>query len=154
MKIDPDLYSMLKLSRDQCNQTFMKMLEVTDIIKTNQFLIYTLGKKIRGQPLLGIKAHSRKDLLQSVSIGNTIIQGIDPGIVTTATGISTLTKSPFQSINRYQAISDTKVVPHPLDHNYEFDLTTNMINTVIMPTQDRKQREAKTNKEKREKGTL
>ena len=108
---------MLKPPRDQYNQTFMEMLEITDTIKTNQSLICTLNKIIRGQPLLENKIHSHTDLLQSVSTGNTIIQGIDPGIIATATGISTSTKSLFQSINSYQAISDTKAVPHPLDHD-------------------------------------
>lgn len=108
---------MLKRARDQYNQTFMEMPEITDAIKTNQPLIYTLNKIIRGQPLLKNKIHSHTDLLQSVSTGNTIIQGIDLGIITTATGISTSTKSLFQSINNCQAITDTKAIPHPLDHD-------------------------------------
>ncbi|CEP18395.1 hypothetical protein [Parasitella parasitica] len=76
-------------------------------------------------------------------LGNesTIVQGIDPEIVATATGIATTAGSLFAAINRFEAISDDKIVPHPMDAHVEFGLTANIVSTAVMSNQDRKKRE-------------
>ncbi|GAN01094.1 hypothetical protein MAM1_0004d00525 [Mucor ambiguus] len=82
-------------------------------------------------------------LMPTVANPSTIIQDIDPGIVTAASGVATAPGSLFKAVNRFHAISNDQIVPRLKDKDCPFSLTANMVNTAVMLDQDRKQREKK-----------
>ncbi|CEP12397.1 hypothetical protein [Parasitella parasitica] len=118
------------------------MSQIAEEIKQNQSQMYVLNKKIHGQLVPDSHAPVAADnLMLLLANESTIVQGVDPGIVTTATGVATTVGSLLAAINRFEAISDDKIVPHLMDAHVEFGLTANTVNTAVMSNQDRKKRE-------------
>ncbi|CEP15260.1 hypothetical protein [Parasitella parasitica] len=141
-KRDAGLYQDLRRARHAFNQVYMEMSQIAEEIKQNQSQMYVLNKKVHGQLVPDSHAPVAADnLMLLLANESTIVQGVDPGIVTTATGVATTVGSLFAAINRFEAISDDKIVPHPMDAHIEFGLTANTVNTAVISNQDRKKRE-------------
>ncbi|KAF1800871.1 hypothetical protein FB192DRAFT_1437221 [Mucor lusitanicus] len=71
------------------------------------------------------------------------VQGIDPGLVTMATGVATTSQCLLNSVNRFQALADNKLVLHPKDKYLPLALTAKMVNNGVGSNIDRKKMEKK-----------
>ncbi|CEP16880.1 hypothetical protein [Parasitella parasitica] len=95
--------------------------------KIKEDAVQLLPPKIYGQLVPDSHAPVAADnLMLLLANESTIVQGVDPGIVTTA---------------GYWAISDDKIVPLPMDAHVEFGLPANTVITAVMSNQDRNKRE-------------
>ncbi|KAF1806486.1 hypothetical protein V8B55DRAFT_1007498 [Mucor lusitanicus] len=108
--------------------------------------MYLLNKQINGQPLPQQGPPPNASLLPIIAKPKTIVQGIDPGVVTTALGIATTSASLFEHVNRFQALYDNDTtMPHPRDSNaHKFTLTANFVNNATLANTDRRARENRT----------
>ncbi|KAF1800357.1 hypothetical protein FB192DRAFT_1458774 [Mucor lusitanicus] len=140
---DPNLYRDLKDARDTFNKLHAKQAKLLQEIQERQSRMYILNKKIHNQRHPPQGSHLDPKLAPIVAASSTVVQGIDPGIVTAASGVGTYSRSLFEAVNRFQAISNEEEVPHPKDQAYPFSLTANMVNTAVLSHQHRKQREKK-----------
>ncbi|CAO0798400.1 unnamed protein product [Mucor circinelloides] len=91
------------------------MYQLSQEIQASQSRMYALNKKIHGQSIPDQAPSINTNLVQIAANPTTVIQGVDPGIVTAASGVATSSASLFQTANRFQAISDEKMVPHPTE---------------------------------------
>ncbi|KAL9536388.1 hypothetical protein MBANPS3_012683, partial [Mucor bainieri] len=107
--------------------------------------MYLLNKRINGQPTPQQDPPPLDaNLVSIIAKPNTVVQGIDPGIVTTASGMATTSASLFEHINRFQALSEDTARPHPKDNARKFELTANFVNNATLANTDRRARENKT----------
>ncbi|KAL7324037.1 hypothetical protein PS15p_210608 [Mucor circinelloides] len=139
---DPRLYGDLVAARKAFNNVHMEQSNLLHVIQERQSRMYLLNKKVNGQSAPSEGRLTDANLRHIVAEPTTIIQGIDPGIVTVASGVATSPASLFSAVNRFQAISDEAMVPHPRDKEHPFSLTVSKVNTAVMSNQDGKQREA------------
>lgn len=144
------MYRKLKNKRNDCNEIYDKMQELNRRIKRNQCQMYLMNKARAGQEVKVDKnefATSTK-ILSEIRKGNVLVQGIDPGIVTTASVNCTKSSTLFNSINRFQCLEDgeTELV-HQHDEedlkNFRYNITARRVNQVVLSTHHRLQRERK-----------
>ncbi|KAI7873180.1 uncharacterized protein EV154DRAFT_579468 [Mucor mucedo] len=125
MTCDSDLYRNLKTSRKECNAIYSQLLSLNKSIKTKSSEMYCLNKGIHNQneptPTAGICLSEKSQ--NSIISGQAIIQGLDPGVVTTASISATKSSSMFQSINRYSALESLENCDHDVENEVTFELT-------------------------------
>ena len=142
---DMSLYKALKAKRDECNHIYDKIRKLDSSVKVNQCRMYALNKKLHQQqqtsryktPLL-----SERNLKQLKS-DNVLIQGIDPGVVTTASAACIRLKEIFEDVNRFQALSLDEVDEqlHTPNNQYNYQITAALVNQRTLSTSHRKERE-------------
>ncbi|CAO0796693.1 unnamed protein product [Mucor circinelloides] len=139
---DPRLYGDLVAARKTFNNVYKEQSNLLHVIQERQSTMYLLNKKVNGQSAPSKGRLTDANLRHIVAEPTTIIQGIDPGIVTVASGMATSPASLFSAVNRFQAISNEAMAPHPRDKEHRFSLTVSKVNTAVMSNQDDgKQRE-------------
>ncbi|CAO3632720.1 unnamed protein product [Mucor hiemalis] len=147
---DAALYRQLKSKRNNCNEIDDKMQELNKRIKRNQCQMYLMNKSRAGQE---VKVDENKfaastELLSKIRKGNVLVQGIDPGIVTT-TSVNCMTSSTlFNSINRFQCLEDgeTKLAHQHGEEDlnfFRYDVTARRVNQIVLSTHHRLQKERK-----------
>ncbi|KAI7877097.1 uncharacterized protein EV154DRAFT_576986 [Mucor mucedo] len=151
MTCDSDLYRNLKTSRKECNAIYSQLLSLNKSIKTKSSEMYCLNKGIHNQneptPTAGICLSEKSQ--NSIISGQAIIQGLDPGVVTTASISATKSSSMFQSINRYSALESLENCDHDVENEVTFELTAKRVNSAILDTKHviQRQRKIKNKKE-------
>ncbi|KAL7330325.1 hypothetical protein PS15p_205290 [Mucor circinelloides] len=138
---DPRLYGDLLAARKAFNNVHKEQSNLLHVIQERHSRMYLLNKKVNGQSAPSKGRLTDANLRHIVAKPTTIIQGIDPGIVTVASGVATSPASLSSSVNRFQAISDEAAISHPRDKEHRFSLTVSKVNTAMMSNQDGKQRE-------------
>lgn len=146
---DATLYGALRQARQAFNQVHMSMSKLQQDILDKQSTMYLLNKRINGQPTPQQDPPPDASLVSIIAKPNTVVQGIDPGIVTTASGITTTSMSLLEHVNRFQALSSDTMIPHPKDNVRAFNLTANFVNNATLANKDRRAREKKTQTLKR-----
>lgn len=151
---DAELYNKLKKKRDECNVLSMRLQELQDLIKSRQSQMYQLNKVAHGQQVAStnnsiVVPQVIKSRLQKSR--NVLVQGIDPGIVTTASSSCVKPSALFQSINRFECLqSEDADTPKHMPHKeYNFELTASKVNQALLFTEHRltRERAAKSNKQ-------
>lgn len=98
---------------------------------------------IRGERLPNEQHTLDGNLVSAIAHQNARVQGIDPGLVTMATGVATTSQCLLNSVNRFQALADNKLVLHPKDKYLPLALTAKMVNNGVGSNIDRKKMEKK-----------
>ncbi|KAL9543354.1 hypothetical protein MBANPS3_008154 [Mucor bainieri] len=126
--LDPELYGRLKDIRAQCNALYLDQQRLQHSKSQDQSNLYMLNKKIHGQAVV-----VSKPVPAPPSFGpNTKIQGVDPGVVTMASGVCSGQKPLFESINRYEALQDhQESIHHGMDQDAAFDMTAKIVNAAV-----------------------
>lgn len=93
------MYQASKDARQAFNQMHIDMYQLSQEIQASQSRMYTLNKKIHGQPISDQTPSINANLVQIVANPTTVIQGIDPGIVTAASEVATSSASLFQTVD-------------------------------------------------------
>ncbi|CEP17881.1 hypothetical protein [Parasitella parasitica] len=81
--LDPQLYAHLKEIRVACNALYFQQQKLQDSMSQDQSRLYILNKKIHGQPVVS----SKPTPIPLSFKPTTKIYGIDPGVVTMASGV-------------------------------------------------------------------
>lgn len=156
---DADMYEKLKDKRRQCDVTYSRLRELNQLIKTSLSEMYYTNKKLRGQAAPttpeAIRLPLSEVMKDNIKKDHAIIQGIDPGIVTTASTSSVKPSTLFESINRYQKLEMNDDVIHNArkESEVKFEFTAGMVNHAVLSTSDRLQRERKMKKGEQTKKT-
>ncbi|KAG2210017.1 hypothetical protein INT47_003453 [Mucor saturninus] len=145
MTCDSDFYKNLKTIRKECNSVYSQLLSLNKSIKTKSSEMYYLNKGIHNQdeptPTAGIRLSEKSQ--NSIISGQAIIQGLDPGVVTTASISATKSSSLFQSINRYSALESLETCDHDVENEVTFELTAKRVKSAIIDTKHMIQRQRK-----------
>ncbi|KAG1114734.1 hypothetical protein G6F42_014112 [Rhizopus arrhizus] len=129
---DPRLYGDLVAARKAFNNVHKEQSNLLHVIQERHSRMYLLNKKVNGQSAPSKGRLTDANIRHIVAEPTTIIQGI----VTVASGMATSPASLFSAVNRFQAISDEAMVPHPRDKEHRFSLTVSKVNTAVMSNQD------------------
>ncbi|KAK4509645.1 uncharacterized protein ATC70_006947 [Mucor velutinosus] len=97
-----ELYKKLNDARSDCDELYMKVSSLKSSIKQMPSEMYILNKRIHGQQVHQAAADAMPKPLAVDS--NTIVQGTDPGVVTTASSVWCSSLILFESINRFQML--------------------------------------------------
>ena len=116
-----------------------RLKELNTIINASQTKMYFLNKQLSGQavpvstypvPLLSQK--TRKKILED----KVLLQGVDPGIVTTGSFNCVKPSTLFESANRFERLQVEETVGHDISNEKEFnlDFTASMVNKAVLST--------------------
>ncbi|CEP16417.1 hypothetical protein [Parasitella parasitica] len=97
--LDAALYQKLKDIQKLCNHQYVEVLKLQEQIRNGQSRLFLLIEKIHNQPVIYPQLGQKNALSIHAA---TAIQGIDPGLVTMASGVYTSPSTPINSIKRYQ----------------------------------------------------
>ena len=139
-------YNELKRKRKECDALYTRLKKLNGVIKASQTEMYYLNKQLSGQsvpvstnpvPLLPQK--TRKSILEDKAL----IQGLDPGIVTTGSFSCVKPSTLFESVNRFEKLQVEETVGHDVSNEKEFnlDFTASMVNKAALSTSHRMNRE-------------
>ncbi|CEP06845.1 hypothetical protein [Parasitella parasitica] len=97
--LDAALYQKLKDIQKLCNHQYVEVLKLQEQIRDGRSRLFLLNKKIHNQPVIYTQPVQKNALSIHAA---TAIQGIDPGLVTMASGMYTSPSTLIHSIKRYQ----------------------------------------------------
>ncbi|KAF1799956.1 hypothetical protein FB192DRAFT_1142283 [Mucor lusitanicus] len=130
--LDWDLYSKLKEARKKHDTLWATVSSMKAQIKQMSSDLYILNKRIHGQQ----EPQAADAQTPQLTIDeNTVIQGTDPGVVTTASSVWCSSRTLFASINRYQVLwddHDTKPPPADQKQIVKSELTAKKIDTAVL----------------------
>lgn len=146
---DAESYKILKQKRNECDAIYSRLQELNGSIKNLQSKMYLLNKSKRGQkfPSTTNTMMIPRRIEQGIMDGSTLVQGLDPGVVTTAAVSCLSTQTLFESVNRYKVLEAGETVN--LDavtakyKNHEYTYTAGKINRAVLSTAHRLLREKK-----------
>ncbi|KAI7888272.1 uncharacterized protein EV154DRAFT_566523 [Mucor mucedo] len=124
MTCDSDLYRNLKTIRKEFNAVYSQLLSLNRSIKIKSSEMYDLNRGIHSQneptPTAGIPLSEKSQ--NAIILGQAIIQGLDPGVVTTAS-VRATKSSLFRSINRYSTLESLEDCDHDVENEVTFEPT-------------------------------
>ncbi|KAG2205265.1 hypothetical protein INT47_009530, partial [Mucor saturninus] len=148
-KWDEKKYNDLKEARANCDKIYSELKSVRATISNNQTEMYRLNKILHKQPLpadnINKEVISDKDIT-SLAKGDIVVQGIDPGVVTTASFKGVSGSLLFESINRYTALKNLDPVESATNEKQvSLDFTAKMVNNATFSTKHRQERHRREN---------
>ncbi|KAG2195154.1 hypothetical protein INT47_006603 [Mucor saturninus] len=144
---DTKLYKQLKEKRSDCDNIYSQLRKLNSSLKDLRYRMFALNKARHRQSLpistnsLQIPDKMKADLKNN----RLLIQGVDPGIVTTAAISCVKSSTLFESLNRFQMLENHEPCTIPISNQkgYEYDYTANKINQAVLSNTHRLQREKK-----------
>ncbi|KAG2201086.1 hypothetical protein INT47_010838 [Mucor saturninus] len=148
-KWDEKKYNDLKEARANCDKIYSELKSVRATISNNQTEMYRLNKILHKQPLpadnINKEVISDKDIT-SLAKGDIVVQGIDPGVVTTASFKGVSGSLLFESINRYTALKNLDPVESATNEKQvSLEFTAKMVNNATFSTKHRQERHRREN---------
>ena len=143
---DEQQYDLLKQQRTVCDDLCSKIQVLDSRIKQNQSEMYISNKSLHNQAIAktgDTKLNMSNELQSKILQGKAVFQGIDPGIVTTASSVCLTARSLFESINRFQNLERFGDYSLEEEKSYKYELTAGIVNQSSLATSHRTQREKK-----------
>lgn len=142
---DDYLYQDLKKQRLVCNNIYKRMKRLNSSIKASGQKLYTLNKMLHSQSI-SVKPKSRlvvsNELRERLKKDRVLVQGIDPGIVTTASINCVKAGTLFESINRFYMLeNEVSDIQHSQVCDYSYVHTASKVNAAALATNHRIKRE-------------
>lgn len=151
---DADSYLELKRARTTCDNIYNKLSSLNVRIKDAQHQMYSMNKKLHSQATISYQHDTLKipeDVASNLSKGRTLIQGLDPGIVTTAAINCMKPQTLFESINRFEVLNNRSMdsPKHLPVKEVAFDFSAKSVDNAVLSHAHRLEREEKQRKSKR-----
>ncbi|KAG2193811.1 hypothetical protein INT47_002561 [Mucor saturninus] len=144
---DTKLYKQLKEKRSDCDNIYSQLRKLNSSLKDLRYRMFALTKARHRQSLpISTNSFQIPDKMKADLKNNRLlIQGVDPGIVTTAAISCVKSSTLFESLNRFQMLENHEPCTIPISNQkgYEYDYTANKINQAVLSNTHRLQREKK-----------
>lgn len=145
------LYEQLKEARRGCNQIYTELQDITNTVKVLQSQMYVLSKQIHQQHELPPGASIitlPKRLMEKLETEDLLFQGLDPGVVTSASISCVRSRSLFEDVNRFELLQQKRIVTENDDDCFTYALTAKKVNSAVLSVSHRFEREEDTRKGK------
>ncbi|KAK4513356.1 40S ribosomal protein S27 [Mucor velutinosus] len=142
-----ELCKKLKDARSDYDELYMKVSSLKSSIKRMSSEMYMLNKRIHGQQVHQAAADAIPKPLAVDS--NTIVQGTDPGVVTTASSVWCSSLTVFESINRFQMLQDYSDTATSLGNEETFvnyEMTANKVDNAVLSNRRKKRKKSSVKK--------
>lgn len=144
------LYQEFKTQRRVCNNIYKQMRILNSSIKACGQNMYTLNKLLHNQSV-SLRSKTRfvvsNEVTERLNKDKVLVQGVDPGIVTTASINCVRSGTLFESINRFQMLENEV---SDIQHDYSYVHTASKVNAAVLSTKHRMKREKRHKEGKKE----
>jgi hypothetical protein len=116
--------------------------------------MHELKKRLHGQsvPTESQELSISEELISKLKNDKVFIQGLDPGIITTASDECATSMTLFESVKRYQSLSFRRAATQPektKKEAYHYELTSNVVDEGVLGAQHRLYSERRQKEDKR-----